>query len=308
MKQLSTSTAARIRDEVARRGRPLELALIDYKSGTGDARTVLAALKPFQNSDGGFGHGLEPDFWMPQSSPMATSVGVGVLIDLGTSAQDPLVQTAMRYYEASYQPAEQRWIAVGPEVEQHPHAPWWSYEPIASEESDTWDGNPSAAIISQLLHYRSLVSQLDLEALIEQAITHLQRQERFETHEIQCYISLYGELPVSQKAVVKPILEDAIAQLIETDTSKWDDYVPKPLDFIKSPQSPFYEGFQDIVAAQLDYLIDIAEAKGFWAPTWSWMGDEEHWSQACQQWIGVLAYNSLSTLQAFNRIEPSGKA
>jgi hypothetical protein len=304
VKRLSAATVARIQDQVLRQGRPLEAALIAYQLADGEGQDVLQALAPFQNEDGGFGHGMEPDFWLPESSPMATSLGVGVLMAVGVSPQEPLLQAAIRYYEATYQPQGQRWVAVGPAVAQHPHAPWWTYEPISPAETyPAWDGNPSATIVGQLLHYRSRVTRLDVEALVERALAYLQQQERYETHEIQCYLNLFEELSQPQKEMAKPILEKAIAQLIETDTRQWGDYVPKPLDFIKSPQSAFYEPFQNLVDTHLDYLVEQAETDGIWFPTWDWHGDDDNWQQARQQWIGVLAYNHLKALKGFGHIE-----
>ncbi|MCR3905876.1 MAG: hypothetical protein NUK62_02435, partial [Tenericutes bacterium] len=51
-------------------GRPLEEARVKHLFFEGPANDVLKELSRFQNPDGGFGHGLEPDLWNPNSSPI----------------------------------------------------------------------------------------------------------------------------------------------------------------------------------------------------------------------------------------------
>ncbi|HEX3406397.1 MAG TPA: hypothetical protein VHS81_04090, partial [Caulobacteraceae bacterium] len=64
------------------KGRPLDAALLALQLGRGTADEALAALVGFQNGDGGFGHGLEPDLTTPASSAIATSIGLRVLTRL----------------------------------------------------------------------------------------------------------------------------------------------------------------------------------------------------------------------------------
>jgi hypothetical protein len=64
---------------ITNRARPLERTLFDFHFGSGSDSDVLVELKKFQNEDGGFGHGIEPDLRMPFSSPFSTSVAFQVL-------------------------------------------------------------------------------------------------------------------------------------------------------------------------------------------------------------------------------------
>lgn len=54
------------------KARGLERSLFEYEFENGSQESVLAELITYQNKDGGFGNGIEPDFWLPNSSPMAT--------------------------------------------------------------------------------------------------------------------------------------------------------------------------------------------------------------------------------------------
>jgi hypothetical protein len=49
---------------------------------TGDAEAVLAALRAYRNTDGGYGHGLEPDLRAPESQPAAAWHAFEVFADV----------------------------------------------------------------------------------------------------------------------------------------------------------------------------------------------------------------------------------
>lgn len=60
------------RQFIYQNARPLELARWQVHFENGSREAVLQALQVYQNEDGGFGHGLEPDNWNPNSTPIAT--------------------------------------------------------------------------------------------------------------------------------------------------------------------------------------------------------------------------------------------
>ena len=58
---------------ILQNARPVDLAVYRYYFENQSNRTVIAELSKYQNKDGGFGNGLEPDFVNPASSPIATN-------------------------------------------------------------------------------------------------------------------------------------------------------------------------------------------------------------------------------------------
>src|ERR1700676_3775221 len=54
---------------------------------------VLETLRAYRNSDGGFGHALEPDVRAPESEPTATLTALEVLAEVG-ALDDPMVADA----------------------------------------------------------------------------------------------------------------------------------------------------------------------------------------------------------------------
>ena len=55
-----------------RNARPLEYARWAYLFEGGSKEKVIDNLSAFQNSDGGFAHGLEPDSMLPESNAIDT--------------------------------------------------------------------------------------------------------------------------------------------------------------------------------------------------------------------------------------------
>ena len=82
-------------------GRPLEQDQLRYYFRDGTVDEVLGELSKFQNDDGGFGHAMEPDIRMPNSSPLCSSVAFQVLRELEVSYDLEIVHSAIGYFANS---------------------------------------------------------------------------------------------------------------------------------------------------------------------------------------------------------------
>ena len=67
MVRISQKAFDRAAEFISVNARPLERARFDYHFASGPISDVLTQLEAFQNNDGGFGHGIEPDLRMPLS-------------------------------------------------------------------------------------------------------------------------------------------------------------------------------------------------------------------------------------------------
>ena len=76
MKTLSGANLKQAETFLRTQARPLEQALFATFLRAAPAEWALSELAAFQNSDGGFGHGLEPDVQMSSSSILATTVAL----------------------------------------------------------------------------------------------------------------------------------------------------------------------------------------------------------------------------------------
>lgn len=88
----------RVRSFIYRNARPLDLARWQYHFDKGSKEAVLTALACYQNTDGGFGHALEPDAWNPESSPVQTWAATEVLREISLTDRDhPIIQGILHY-------------------------------------------------------------------------------------------------------------------------------------------------------------------------------------------------------------------
>ena len=67
MNKLTKEQFERARQFLKTKARKLERALFEYEFESGGQEPILSALAAYQNVDGGFGHGLEPDLRASQS-------------------------------------------------------------------------------------------------------------------------------------------------------------------------------------------------------------------------------------------------
>src|SRR5262245_39582623 len=111
----------------------------------GAAAPVTAALRPYQNADGGFGNALEPDFRGPVSQPATVDPALRVLDEID-AFDDPMVARACDYLAGISTP-DGGLPFVLPSVRAFPRAPWWQ------SDGDQPPGNlvPTASIVGLLL-------------------------------------------------------------------------------------------------------------------------------------------------------------
>ncbi len=83
---------------------------------------VLRALRAYRNTDGGFGHALEPDVRAPDSEPASTLHALDVLVEIA-SLDDPMVVEAAAWIGTISNP-DGGLPFVLPSAAPFPHAPW----------------------------------------------------------------------------------------------------------------------------------------------------------------------------------------
>jgi hypothetical protein len=135
---------------VEAKARRLDVERLRHRLGDGSPATVIAALTPYQNADGGFGHGLEPDLRSPASSAIATSVAFQALREVRAGADMPMVRRALAWLEQAFDWADGVWPIIGPDVDLAPHAPWWTWSEDLAEQWNGFGFNPSIELLAVL--------------------------------------------------------------------------------------------------------------------------------------------------------------
>ena len=306
MKRLTQAAFQRAMAFVKEQGRDLDRSLLSHYFEGGSDVSVLAALAAFQNEDGGFGHGLEPDLRTAASSVIATTVAFQTFRSLQVPADHPLVRQGIAYLLDRYDESRQVWPIIPPEVEDAPHAPWWDY---AGSEAG-FGGfliNPRVEIVGYLHDYSAQVPTKMLETLTTAVFVHLAAlPDEVEMHDVLCFVSLAetASLPKSYRDRIWAKLAKVAEHGVAREPEELAGYVLKPLYLVSSPDSPLAAGLADEVAMNLDFEIEQQGEDGAWSPNFSW-GDQfpDVWQVARREWQARITLNTLRVLRDFGRIE-----
>lgn len=316
MKILDKNAYKEVCTWIHRNARPLEMALWDFYFENGSKEAVIDALAYYQNEDGGFGNGVEPDCWNPESSPYSTLVALGILERIAfvetVGIGHPMVQGILRFLESGKYSNEDGWLFSIPSNDNYAHAPWWGYD---EEQNKIQSMGITAGLCAFILNFGDRGSELYERAFAytKKILKKASESDEFGEMGAGGVCSLIGT--IMQKNLTSSFecesLMDKMAAVvnstIERDTQRWSMYTPRPSEFIPAPASPFYKGNEAIVEKELDYLIETRNPGGVWNITWTWFDLTEKYSGefAVSQnwWMASKAIEKLGFLKNFGRVE-----
>ncbi|CAG35337.1 prenyltransferase/squalene oxidase repeat-containing protein [Desulfotalea psychrophila] len=304
--KLSAEARKRAITFINREGRPLERAICEHLFAGGARDRVLQELVKFQNPDGGFGNGLEPDLRSAESSVLCTSVALEILADLNIGCDEPMLKGAISFLMNTYDEERHVWRIIPQTAESSPHAPWWNRTGL-EKTFGNFLTNPRARICGYLFHYRQLTPEKFRTELLARVLEHMEGEEdKIPGDSLLCYISLSqcDNLPTDSSARLNQKIMQMIPASVETDSTKWEDYCLKPIWTITSPHSPYHHLIAEAIDRNLDYEIQHQEKDGSWKPFWNWAGAyPEDWLIAEREWRGKITLDMLRVIAAFGRIE-----
>lgn len=310
MLKMRADQVAKVRAFMDTKARSVDTALFSWHFDGGKVDEVATALKPYQCEDGGFGHGLEPDFWLERSSPMATTIGFQIMREIGLGVDHPMIQRAVKYLLNMFDGDRNCWHAVPVAVNDAPHAPWWHFD-IATGRcgvEGTW-ANPNAEIVAHLTAYAQLVPPEFLARVTELAMAELNElPEKIDLHDFLCYQQLLEVSSGANHEHILTKLRASVPLMVSISPEDWSQYGTKPLQLCPTPQSEFYSILQDALPNALDSNLEFEimrlSEQGCWDPNWSWFGNyDETWTQAKQAWQGALTVQTMKWLRSYERIE-----
>lgn len=289
--------------------RVLERARFPFEFYNGTKEDVLYQLEAYQNDDGGFGHGIEPDFWLPSSSPMATWAAGQVLIEIGADSNEPIVKAMIEYLINTYDHATGMWDSVLPENNDYPHAPWWHWYEGVQEQ---WIYNPSVELVAFLIHWSS--GNINAERIgwntIEKAVSYLMSKDEMDKHElnnfqkfiklIKPYQDIFKQKTKYSLSEVSNKILDLAEQCIDRDVSAWiEGYKPLPLDFIEGSDHPLCERLGSLVQQNLRFYLEQITDDGVWDISWEWGSYSAELEIARKHWTCILAFDRYKQFKAF---------
>ncbi len=262
------------------------------------AAGVTDALRGYQNDDGGFGHGLEPDKRCPRSLPVDVETALQVMAAAG--AADPvMIGRACDFLAAT---AEQAGAGGAvplafPVIESFPRAAhWteWTYQPGLNPTAGLagllyqlgadhrWRADATGYCWQQL---ESGELPGDAHALSEALIflEHVPDRDRAE----RCAARMAGQLA-----------EIPMLQLDPAATG----YGLTPLALAPAADSRWRQLFSaDVISAHLDRLARAQQDDGGWPISW-----EPPSAAALLEWRGIVTLQALRTLTSYGRLDASG--
>ena len=261
------------------------------------AARVIDALRGYQNDDGGFGHGLEPDKRCPASLPIDVEIALQTMATAGTVDQD-MVARACDFLARTAEQADAGGAVppAFPVIESFPRAAhWteWTYQPGI---------NPTAGLVGLLYQLRIdhpwrdqgaayCWEKLeagdppgDAHALSEVFVflDHVPDQERAEKHAAALAAHL-DEIPMFH---------------LDPDA---EGYGLTPLHLAPEANSRWRALFTDAqINGHLDRLQNAQQPDGGWPVTW-----EPPTEASLLEWRGIVTVQALRTLTSYGRIRVS---
>ena len=276
----------------------IERRLFDFHFGTGIQEGVFHAVYAYRNSDGGFGHGMEPDTASPESQPLFSIMALETLDEIGYLTKEIILNDFMPYFES-----------VTTERGGIP----WMLKPTSEY--------PCSDHFKTVKEWAALSTTAPLLAILEKHaidIPWMNTAEQFVWDEIKrikqkhvfCYLCVPRQLQfleytksrdkadIALNNLENWILADGILCKDKTDEG-WGLYgKPHSLNYAPSPESVLYPIFsQKTINSDLDELINRQKTDGRWD---TWYGISEGMKL---EWAGIQTLWSLKTLKNYNRIE-----
>ncbi|MDE6442187.1 MAG: hypothetical protein K2L12_05510 [Clostridia bacterium] len=288
---------------IYRNARPIDLVLWKYHFENGSKEDVLNALSAYQNSDGGFAHAIEPDYWNINSTPIATWAAIGKLnqIDFNDRTH-PIIVKILEYLDSGKDFADGKWFNAVKSNNDYPHAVWWGCESGEGIASD----NPTVSLAGFAIKYADKNSSLysKASAIVDSAVKQFMQNPTHEMHTLCCYMELY-EYCVSEKVdfidikAFRTALYDAIRQTICCESEKWaTKYVCRPSTFFDNSHLLFDIIDRNICKKEAEILINSQQDDGSFSVTWQWHNDYKEFEIAKNWWKSSIIINNLLFIKA----------
>ena len=277
---------------IGRNARPLDMARWQYHFENGSQSAVMAALAAYQNADGGFGHGLEPDAWNPNSSPIQTWTATEILKEISfVDSTHPVIQGILRYLASGQDFDGHFWQNTVCSNNDYPHAPWWHTESSSSCHNGY---NPSACLAGFIIRFADRGAALyPLGCRIAKEACHAYIEQGLlnDMHTAACYIRLLeycreaAVLDLFDISALTEQLRRQVRHSITQNMADWDvHYGCKPSQFFNAKSSLFYLDNQATADYECQHIANTQLEDGSWNIPWNWNGYPEQWAIAKNWW------------------------
>ena len=256
---------------------------------------VLEELKKFQNSDGGFGNGLEPDVQMPNSSILATNVAIKALgFVKNKELKEQMIKDIVKYLENNYNHEKERFLMVDENVDKYPHAVWWNYSDL---EKNFPFGNPDPEVIGFLYENRKYLTKLNFSNLINDVVEFIMSDKFLEAsmHTLMSVLYFYKRVDDDVKNLIHDRIHLLVNKEIDAGLGKWDEYSLEPYKiYIIEPH--FTNTYLESLGENLTGLIKKINSLEV-VPNWQWYQYDDVFEEVRFDWVGHLYFDMIRALR-----------
>ena len=273
--------------------RLLDRKRFEYFFEGGSNESVLEALRPYQNRDGGFGNALEPDIRCPDSQPVPTEMALMIMDEVGRF--DPHILEGIINYirESTLSNGGIPFVLRSASV--YPHAPWW-----ATEDDERPSINPTGRIIA-LLYKQKMRTDFFQESWFLKNVSYIwnvfESEKPAGYHDGVQWISYLQHTPEQERAnQYWPLINEWLgcSETIERDLEA-EGYVHKILDWAPTRESYASKFISDTdLERHLFALVSQQNEDGGWPINWPPI------SPGVQlEWRGWITVERLKTLKSY---------
>ncbi|UVW34201.1 hypothetical protein NYF23_09220 [SAR92 clade bacterium H455] len=299
MIKLTNDAFIKARNYLLAEGRILEKRLFDYYFESGSSSGVFHSILAYQNDDGGFGWGLEPDTASPESQPLFTVMALLWLDRAQRLDVETIKQSLGFLLPLTFDDGGLPWM-LKPNRE-YPRANHFDKPMHRSVITIT---APIVGLCEKYgIHneWTNKASKFVWESIKEQQDEH-----------VQCAQCMHQRLFFLENTSNSLLAERAITSLRSWISSKNFTcfnvshpeaglYLhPTPTCYANHPDSALRPAFSDEqINASLDALISRQDETGAWATGYGY----PNYLNPGMHWDGMYTINALKTLKDYDRIE-----
>ena len=296
--KLSKKQFLKARDFVLTNARMIERRLFQFHFENGDAKGVFHAVYAYRNTDGGFGHGMEPDTASPESQPLFTIMALEILDEVGYLTKDLILNDFIPYFK--YVTTKKGGI------------PWMLLPKSEYPCSDHFRTVKEWAALSTTAPLLGFLEkyEIDIPWMINAEQFVWSEFERIKEKHVFCYLCVprwltflkHTKNQSQANEVVKNLKTWILAEGVICDDYSDDGWglygKPHRLNYSPSPDSMLYPiSNKKEIESDLDRLIKKQKEDGSWG---TWYGISEGTKL---EWAGIQTLWSLKVLHNYNRIE-----
>lgn len=295
---LSKQSFKKARDFILTNARMIERRLFHYYFENQDPKGIYHAIYAYRNSDGGFGHGMEPDTASPESQPLFTIMAMETLDEVGLLNSELIESDFLPYFESI--------------ITQKGGVPWmfkprsdYPCEPHFKSVKEWAALSTTAPLLGMLEKYNFKRAWMEkAESFVWSEFERILEKHAF------CYLCVprwvfFLKHTKNRKKAEEIItrIKDSIIEnnVLCTDTSDdgWGLYEkPHSLNYAPRPNSLLSDLFtEDQINSDLTTLIQKQKEDGRW-DTWYGISDGTK-----LEWAGIQTLLALKVLKDYDRID-----